>query len=117
MLVCGGRDFFDNATIARVLDSVSPPIRVLINGGAPGADRGAWLWSKRKADVRREMYLADWGLHGRAAGPIRNQRMIDEGKPDLVVAFPGGRGTADMVRRARAAGIPVREIANTPTRD
>lgn len=46
--------------------------------------------------------------NGKAAGPIRNQRMLDEGKPDLVVAFPGGRGTADMVRRAKAAGVPVR---------
>jgi hypothetical protein len=53
---------------------------------------------------------ADWKAHGRAAGPIRNQRMIDEHRPELVVAAPGGRGTADMVRRARAAGIEVFEI-------
>ena len=44
------------------------------------------------------------------AGFVRNQRMIDEGKPDLCVAFPGGDGTADMVKRARAAGIEVLEI-------
>jgi hypothetical protein len=49
-------------------------------------------------------------MQGKAAGPIRNQRMIDEGKPDLVIAFPGGRGTADMVSRAKKAGIPVQEI-------
>ena len=54
---------------------------------------------------------ADWAKHGRKAGPIRNQRMIDEGRPDLVVAFPGGTGTADMVERARVAGIRVIEIA------
>jgi hypothetical protein len=51
--------------------------------------------------------MADWNTHGRAAGPIRNQRMLDEVKPELVVAFPGGRGTADMVRRAREAGVNV----------
>ena len=47
---------------------------------------------------------ADWTKHGKAAGPIRNQKMLDE-CPDLVVAFPGGKGTADMVRRAMKAGI------------
>ena len=52
-----------------------------------------------------ELFPADWKVRGRAAGHIRNQQMLDEGRPHLVVAFPGGRGTADMVRRARAAGI------------
>jgi hypothetical protein len=55
-----------------------------------------------------DVYVAQWKKHGRAAGPIRNQRMLDKGKPDLVVAFPGGRGTADMIRRAERAGVPVR---------
>ena len=45
------------------------------------------------------------------AGPRRNARMLAEGKPDLVVAFPGGRGTADMVSKARAAKVEVMEIA------
>lgn len=53
---------------------------------------------------------ADWKTHGKRAGSIRNQKMIDDYHPQLVVAFPGGAGTADMVRRARAAGIEVREI-------
>jgi len=60
------------------------------------------------------MVRAKWSKHGRAAGPIRNQEMIDECKPDLVVAFPGGRGTADMVRRAKAAGIRVIEVQHNP---
>ena len=46
----------------------------------------------------------------KSAGHIRNQVMLDKGKPDVVVAFPGGRGTADMVRRAEGAGIEVRRI-------
>ena len=37
--------------------------------------------------------------------------MLDEGKPDLVIAFPGGKGTADMARRAREAGIEVIEVS------
>ena len=50
-------------------------------------------------------YVADWATHGKKAGPLRNQRMIDEGHPDLVIAFPGGKGTDDMTRRALAAGV------------
>jgi hypothetical protein len=91
-------------------DGNTLPYGTIIHGGCPtGADKFAdeycvvnWL------DM--QVFRADWTAHGKAAGPIRNQRMIDEGKPDLVVAFPGGRGTADCVRRARAAGIPVKEV-------
>lgn len=59
--------------------------------------------------ISAEGFPADWRKYGKSAGPLRNQQMIDEGKPDLVVAFPGGTGTADMVRRAKAAGIRVIE--------
>jgi acyl-CoA synthetase (NDP forming) len=55
-------------------------------------------------------FPANWKKHGKSAGPIRNQLMLDVGKPDLVIAFPGGSGTADMIRRARKAGVPVKEI-------
>ena len=56
------------------------------------------------------IYPADWDKHGKAAGPIRNKQMIDEGKPDLVIAFPGGRGTAGAVRLAKFAGVTVRVV-------
>jgi hypothetical protein len=59
-------------------------------------------------DIVRFECKADWRKYGAAAGPIRNQRML-EGPPDIVVAFAGGKGTADMVQRARAAGIAVIE--------
>ena len=60
-------------------------------------------------------FPADWKTYGRAAGPLRNARMIAEGKPDLVLAFPGGRGTADMTRKARAAGVEVRAVLTPST--
>lgn len=113
VLVCGGRDYRDGLRVRSALSSLPARPTVLIAGGAPGADYQAALWAECNK-VKREIYQADWGMHGRAAGPIRNQRMIDEGKPDYVVAFPGGRGTADMVRRAKAAGIPVREVHPEP---
>jgi hypothetical protein len=56
------------------------------------------------------MFPAQWDRYGEAAGPIRNAWMLEFGKPDLVVAFPGGRGTADMISKARKAGIEVCEV-------
>lgn len=104
LLVCGGRDYNDRDAIYCALTELHPS--VVITGGCPtGADviAGAWAFPV----VPLEVFPADWAKHGKAAGPIRNQMMIDKGKPDAVLAFPGGRGTADMVWRAKAAGIRV----------
>lgn len=111
VLVCGGRDYNDIERFASVF--LGKRVTFIIEGGALGADNLARNWALRN-DVPFRTYHADWKTHGRAAGPIRNQRMLDEGKPDLVVAFPGGRGTADMVRRAKAALIPVHEVPALP---
>lgn len=111
ILVCGGRDYNDKATMYSILDEYGDlgDDITIIEGGANGADTLAehvavTNWWKS------ETYPADWKTYGRAAGPIRNQRMLDEGKPDIVIAFPGGRGTEDMVRRAEKAGVSVRRV-------
>lgn len=108
VLVCGGRDYDDEAHVSRILDVAhdANPIVLLIHGGARGADSLAKRWAEREGVPARE-FIADWTLHGKAAGPMRNQRMLDEGKPHMVIAFPGGRGTADMVERAKRERIPV----------
>jgi len=68
----------------------------------------------RGAGASRESRMGfpqgEWDELGKKAGPLRNQRMLDEGKPDLVVAFPGGGGTKDMVRRAVSAGVAIHEV-------
>jgi hypothetical protein len=124
VLVCGGRDFDDHLAVVRALIPYKPTGRallepsehIIIHGGCPtGADKLADEWCD-VFGVRKRVYLADWKKHGRAAGPIRNARMLAEGKPDLVLAFPGGRGTADMVRKAEAAGVPVvRPVVPSPS--
>lgn len=110
VLVCGGRDFNDAMTLGSWLGGIHKRggISLLIHGGARGADFMAGEFAKW-AGIPVRVYSADWDKHGRAAGPIRNQQMLDDGKPDLVVAFEGGRGTADMVRRAKASGVHVIE--------
>lgn len=107
ILVCGGRDYADECCVSETLLSLGPTL--IIQGNAAGADDIASRWAEAN-HVPVMPFPADWGTFGRKAGPIRNQRMLDEGKPDLVVAFPGGAGTADMVRRAKKAGVQVVEV-------
>ena len=108
VLVCGGRDYADRDTLFRTLHEIAQRhngVRV-IQGGAPGADMLAREWC-RLHGYSYEHFPADWKKHGKAAGPIRNAQMLAEGRPDVVVAFKGGRGTRDCVRQARAGGLPV----------
>ena len=123
VLVCGGRDYANKTYLWNVLDSIGPPeITEVISGMASGADSLAAQW----ADLfgfQLHKFPADWENLSHAdavirtrrdgtkydakAGHRRNQRMLDEGKPDLVIAFPGKSGTADMISRARKAGVKV----------
>jgi len=110
VLVCGGRDQDDYVWVKVALDGIleEMPIDLILHGNAPGADALADNWACGNG-IDRVIFPATWAL-GRKAGPLRNQRMIDIGKPDLCVALPGGKGTADMVRRCKKAGIEVREF-------
>jgi hypothetical protein len=108
VLICGGRQFADAAFLWKTMDDLhaKTPIAEVIVGGAVGADTLAEHWAKDRR-IPYRIFMADWATHGRAAGPIRNKAMLDEGKPDLVVAFPGGRGTANMLSQARAASVRI----------
>ncbi len=111
-LVCGGRDYPDEKTLFAtltllVVDRGWPS--VVIEGEARGADTMAREWAEHFM-IPVEKYPADWERYGRAAGFIRNRQMLSDGKPDLVVAFydkprEESKGTADMVKQARAAGV------------
>lgn len=112
VLVCGGRDYNDYETMYDHLEIRLDSKDILIHGNANGADV---LSERVRIDLYGEdetkvvRFPADWDRYGKRAGPIRNQQMLDEGKPDLVLAFPGGSGTLDMVTRARKAGVTVIE--------
>jgi len=107
-LVCGGRDFADRQWLIKVLDTMRPD--VIIQGGADGADLIAKEWAMSRGKSYWT-FPADWDSHGNAAGPIRNRQMVEWGKPNVVLAFPGGKGTANMVKLAKAAGIDVLEYS------
>lgn len=118
VLICGGRDLDSSAVwnwleahatelCADALDrSSNVLITHVIQGGATGADSGAERWA-RASEIPVTCFRADWQRYGRQAGPLRNAKMIAEGRPDVVIAFPGGAGTRDCVRQAKASDIPI----------
>lgn len=111
VLVCGGRDLTDANWINTLgkYDEQYGPFGSIVHGGQTGGDTFGAMYAKLNSLPCTE-YKANWQKFGKRAGPIRNQRMLDEGKPDLVIALPGGRGTADMINRAQAAGVPVIDV-------
>jgi hypothetical protein len=112
VVVCGDRGFQSPAQVWREMDKQHAELHFtdLMQGGCPtGVDKFARDWAKTKPEIKRWVCRAEWTKYGLAAGPIRNGRMA-EWKPDYVIAFPGGRGTADMMRQAEAAGIQVRRV-------
>lgn len=110
VIVTGSRDLDDEEIVCLVLNTFEPR-RVLVGCCPTGADLHARLWCYAHSMVP-EVHSADWTGRGRKAGPERNQRMIDAAPAGaIVLAFPrGGPGTADCMRRARAAGLLVREF-------
>lgn len=125
VLVCGGRTYGNEVDEKGGLTDKALKQRIILvdtlqslhdrncfthvmHGGANGADTLAGAWAKLRG-IQTVVCAAGWDLLGKAAGYIRNKRMA-ELEPDLVVAFPGGRGTANMVQIAKERGITVHEV-------
>lgn len=107
ILVTGSRDFNDGSLMENALLNIAHGDVVVLHGGAKGADSLAGKIAQFHEWEVRE-FPAQWDVHGKAAGPIRNQKMVDE-KPDVALAFPVGKstGTRDCMARVRKAGIPL----------
>jgi len=107
ILICGDRNYQDWIKVQEYLDTISRTT-IIIHGGARGADSLAGnLATSLKMKVIK--FSADWDKYGKAAGVLRNQQMLDEGHPDLVVYFhkdiENSKGTRDMLKRATDSGI------------
>jgi hypothetical protein len=111
VLLCGGRDYDNREAVFAALHGLAEQHGwlTIIEGGARGADRLAREWA-RLCYHGLVTIEAEWNQYGRKAGPLRNERMIVSGKPDLVLAFPGNDGTADMVRRAKHHRVALIEL-------
>lgn len=126
ILVCGGRNYgtritedhncvpdyaairYLEATLQLLLDEFKEI--TIIQGEARGVDTLAKEWAKYNK-VAVLSFPADWRNNGQAAGYLRNVQMLEEGEPDLVVAFPGGKGTEMMCALAKRVGVEVRKIS------
>lgn len=120
VLVCGSRTFNDYELLKETLDAYR--ITEIIEGGARGADTLAGRYGD-ETSIPVKVYPAEWDTYGKSAGPIRNGRMLREGKPEMVIAFLGpvairefstglsdskySRGTKNMIDQAMKAGVPV----------
>lgn len=113
VIVCGGRTFGPPSLVWQALDAADAVKRIAVvyEGEARGVDQAAREWAVLRGRPVRP-FRANWKAHGRAAGVVRNAMMLkalmhDEHDERRVFAFPGGAGTADMVRRALDAGVEV----------
>jgi hypothetical protein len=114
VVVCGGREYSRAYVVRTTLDALHKDrggIKTLVHGDSTGADELADRWAYARG-VDRVKYPASWRI-GPKAGPMRNAAMLDEVRPDCVVAFPGGNGTADCVAKAKDRGIEVVVVEET----
>ena len=111
VLVCGGREFKNEALLTEVLDNLAVVIQIsmVIHGDARGADKLAGKWAVTTGIEENPFPIPPehWTRYRNGADPRRNAKMLRDGKPHLVVAFPGEGGTADMVSQSVTAGVPV----------
>ena len=106
VLMCGGRNFDSYSMVSEAMSKLPFKPTLVAQGEAIGADRVSKMWAMSEG-ITTVGFPALWDAHGKGAGHRRNQAMIDIIKPDYCVAFPGGRGTSDMVKRCKNAGITV----------
>lgn len=95
--------------VYRTLDAIhknTPIIRLALGACPYGADVLCDQWAQER-HVPVTKYIAQWRRFGNAAGPLRNRFMLEKERPDMLVAFPGGKGTASATRLAMELGIPV----------
>ena len=108
VLVCGGRHYSNYAKMKRTLKAYD--IASLVHGGATGVDQLADRYARCNG-IETHRYPAEWDFFGKRAGHLRNERMLlMHPEIDLVIAFAGGPGTADMIRTAQSRGVQVRKI-------
>lgn len=111
VLVCGDREWTNVNYLREILTAFNETygITCIIEGDCRGADKMAGQWAD-DVGIDKLVFPALWHVYGKAAGPIRNKQMLDEGMPDYVLAFheniEKSAGTKNMIGQARKRKIP-----------
>jgi hypothetical protein len=112
VLVCGAMYFTDyeklHDELVKIFHQREIHNPIIISGMAKGADTLAVKFAEQYS-YECLKFPADWAKYGKGAGPVRNQQMLDEGSPDLIVAFPmqSSVGTRDMIKRGMMEDVEV----------
>lgn len=114
VLVCGGQKFYNKVLFRYTMNMLhaDTPVTLVMHGGTNGADWLAKYWADGMSIPKEEYKDPRWLGTSRNVGNRKNHFMLKESKPDIVVAFPGGKNTADMIKQAKKAGIKVIEVEN-----
>lgn len=110
LAVTGGRNFSNKKLVYNTLNEYKSKDMMLVLGDATGVDALARQWAIENK-IPFVVHYANWGKYGKAAGPLRNKEMISQA--NMLLSFPGSRGTVDCTRQAEIAGIPIRRINET----
>lgn len=104
--VTGGRNYRFGIEDFDFLDGLSRQIKIdkILSGAGSGADCGCEQWAHYH-NIPVQRFFPEWDIHGKGAGPIRNSEMSR--LADVLIAFPGGMGTADMVRKCESLGLKI----------
>ena len=111
VIVSGSRDWVDSKFVISKLEDAC--CTRVIQGGCPtGVDKIARDWAREKG-IRCDTYIANWNRDGKAAGPIRNRRMLYDNKDNPAVTFIAFRlnkspGTTSAIKIAKELKIDSR---------
>ena len=103
--------YADRERIFQVLSDLhrARGIEVILHGAASGVDLLSVVWADKNG-LRAVPFPADWARDGKLASQKRNRKIISQGRPHLLLAFPGGKGTAEVIRFAKAEGVQVVDV-------
>lgn len=106
LIIAGGRDYqLTEADYAKLNDlHHSHKVALVISGTASGADSCGEFWAEVN-NISVERHRPDWERWGKFAGILRNTDMAVAA--DALAVFPGGKGTANMLKQAQERGLRV----------
>ena len=111
VIISGGRDYKDKWKVYSVINKLNPTF-IVVGDCHTGVDKFVIMHQLDMSfSAAYRIHRADWDIHGKAAGPLRNKQMCEEHMDaDFLIAFPGGRGTESCINFAKEFDITVLRV-------